>query len=402
MSSDIVYLQKLYSRNANPLKGKKLYERLQRDAIKTRLGYIIRPDKSYVEPKFAQDVVTYDELAAVRPDVIFVEGGVLNGTEWRIPPDILQSEASRGCTVFLCDIDWNVLNAHRQEYQKLAGICQVSIAYQDNEPLELYDPTKCYLGHKQIVCDPRDIVYESWLKPVYHDLQPFVVGNPVPLLAWSELVASCNRSTTRSSAYLSGHQFGEPNTGVFAAACRIGLGYLVFVTGNVSSDAWADVFPGNVEWLSRLAALLVERTRIDRRRGTMAHKLFISHRFTARAFANPFRDELQRRGFGTWLDNRELTIGDDLTPQIRDAIVDCSHFVLLWSADAQEAKWIDLEVRSATEAGKRILLVRLDDTPEPPELRDKLRIEAQALTGAEAGRLIALSIERQERRQKGP
>ena len=155
--------------------------------------------------------------------------------------------------------------------------------------------------------------------------------------------------------------FGEPkNSDPFAATRRLGSGYLTLITGSVSADAWTEPFPSNIEWLTRLASHIVERIRIDRRRNTLSCHLFISHRRQNVDFAHPFRDELCRRGFGSWLDSRELTLGDELTPEIRHAVEECSHFVLIWSAAAAGAEWIERELHFAVSAGKRILIVRLD------------------------------------------
>ena len=400
MTVNVLYLQRYYSRNSNPLKGRRLYERFQRDSAACRLAYIVRPDKECVEPAYARDVVTFAELDELKPDVVFVEGGLVEDNVWRFPEEILEREAARGAVVFLSDVDWNALNMERQAYERVLQLCRVSVADVDGEPGELYDPRNFYHGEKQIVCNPEDIAYADWLAPVYQDLKPFVVALPVPMTAWSELVATCNRSTTRSTAYLGGISFGEPNSGAFAAACRIGLGYLILITGSVSSDAWTEPFPSNIDWLTRLAFHMVERIRIDRRRNTLSYRTFISHRHQNADFAHAFRDELRRRGFGTWLDSRELAAGDELTPDIRTAVEESSHFVLIWSADAAGAEWIDRELNFAAGAGKRILIVRLDETAVPGPFSDKLRIEAAAISAAEAARLVALSLEREEQRRQ--
>src|SRR5262245_10551913 len=137
MSVSVAYLQRCYSRNPNPLKGQRLYERLQRDAAECRLGYAIRPDRSGIEPRFESDIITYDELNGLEPDVIFVEGGPLEGENWRIPENIAEKEVARGAVVFFCDVDWNQLNRYRKPYERVLQLCRVTMAYEQDEPVEL-------------------------------------------------------------------------------------------------------------------------------------------------------------------------------------------------------------------------------------------------------------------------
>lgn len=399
MSFNVLYLQKYYSQNPNPLKGRTLYARLQRDAQKCRLGYIVRPSKDVVAPQFRDDVVTFEELDQIGPDLIFLEGGMLDGSDWRIPEDIIESLVAKGAVVVICDVDWNILNQHRQAYQRILELCRVSVAYEKMEPVTLYDQRNHYRSERTIVCNPCDIAYEPWLEPVYDGLPKFVVGNPVPMRAWVELVATCNRSTTHADTYVGGMLSGQPESGAFGSMCRIGLGYLVLITGNVSDDVWMDAFPGNLEWLTRLGTHLVERVRIERRRNTTTQQVFISHRHRNKEFASSFRNELRRRGFGTWLDSRELIGGDELTPEIRHAIEDSTHFALLWSHDCLDAPWIHLELNHAIAAGKRVFVIRLDETPVPREVADKLRVEAQGIQASDAAKTVALFIEREERRE---
>jgi hypothetical protein len=400
MTMKVLYLQKYYSKNSNPLRGRRLYEQLQRDSEECRLSYIVRPNKDAVEPQFSSDVITYEELNQFNPDLIFVEGGLIEENEWRVPEEVIERLVTKGTVILISDVGWNMLNQQKEQYERALSLCRVSVAYDGREPVELYDSKNYYESERQIICNPNDIAYEEWLAPVYEALPPFVVGGPVPMRGWVELVATCNRSTTRATRYVSGMVAGIPESGAFASACRIDLGYLVLITGEVSSDVWMDAFPGNLEWLTRLVSHLVERVRIDRRRNVMSYQVFISHRHQHQDFARSFRDELRRRGFGTWLDSRKLIAGDELTPEIQRAIDGSSHFALLWSASCVNAEWIWLETRHALKANKRIFIIRLDETPVPTELADRLRIEALGLQASEAAKLVTLFIEREESRSR--
>lgn len=140
MAMNVLYLQKLYSKNANPLKGRKLYEQFQRSAEACRLGYIVRPSKDVVEPGFASDVVTYEELDELRPDLVFLEGGLISGNAWRVPQDVIEKLVTTGAVVFICDVNWNTLYQEREQYESVLKFCRVSAAYDGSEPVELYDP----------------------------------------------------------------------------------------------------------------------------------------------------------------------------------------------------------------------------------------------------------------------
>lgn len=397
---NVLYLQKYYSKNSNPLKGRKLYERFQRDSEKCRLGYIVRHSNNAVEHEFRNDVVTYEELDQLGPDLVFLEGGALEGNHWRISEETIERLVTKGTVIIISDVDWNTLNQNREQYQRVLELCRVSVAYDGIEPVMLYDPRSNYKSEHTIVCNPDDIAYESWLRPVYNSLPNFVVGLPVPMHSWVELVATCNRSTTHAESYIAGMFAGVPESGAFASMCRFGFGYLVLITGSVFNDVWMDAFPGNLEWLTRLTNHLVERVRIERRRNMMTQQIFVSHRYQNKDFAHSFRDELRRRGFGTWLDDRKLIPGDNLTPEIRKAIEDSTHFALLWSNDCLDAPWIQLELNHALTTGKRVFIIRLDETEVPSKIADKLRVEAQIIQASEAAKLVALYIEREEQRKK--
>ena len=400
MTASVLFLQKQHSKNPNALNGRKLYERLQRDFDDCRLGYIVLRDNDPAENDINADTVSESELDALDPDLIFVEGGLVTGELWRIQEECIEKHVTKGTVVIVSDVDWQTLNNNRKPYERVLEFFGVSVAYEGTEPVMLYDPQNHYNSEHTIICDPQDIAYESWLAPVYTELPKFAVRQPVPMRAWVELVATCNRSTTRSESYVGGLFSGEPESGAFASMKRIGLGYLVLITGNVSHDTLTDAFPGNLEWLTRLVDHLIERVRIDRRRNGIAQQIFISHRHQNKAFAHDFRDELRRRGFGTWLDSRELIPGDALTPEILHAIEASSHVALLWSSDCVNATWIDLELNHALACKKRVFLIRLDETAAPRDVADMLRIEAQHMTPHEAAKSVAVFIEREEKKKK--
>jgi hypothetical protein len=81
------------------------------------------------------------------------------------------------------------------------------------------------------------------------------------------------------------------------------------------------------------------------------------------------------------------------------AIEQSSHFAVMWSGECIGAEWIVRELTRAREAGKRIFVVRLDGAPVPADFADHLRVEAQVIGPDAAAKLVALSIEGEERRK---
>lgn len=398
---NVIYLQRSYSKNSFPLKGERLFEAFRRDADACRLGYVITDYNEVSDKEYSSDYVTPSQIEELQPDLIFVEGGIIDLGEFpKIKTNDIERYVDAGATVIIADVNWNALNQHRKAYQDIESLLGVSFVWERNEPAEMFDRHWFVDSHRQIVVQPNDIIYDKKFAPIYEDIGPFIVGHPVPLRYWSQLICTCNKSSTQGWYNIGGHSFAEPVTSAFASAKKIGAGYLVLIAGAVSSDVWVEIFPTNVTWLQRLAANLVERVRIERRRGALTHQVFISHRHSVAPFAKRFRNELRRRGFGTWIDVHKLVPGDELTPEIIEAIQSSTHLAVLWSQDCPEAHWVKLELTKALELGKRIFIIRIDDTAPPPGFEDHLRIEAQALAPEETGRLVSLSIERIECRQK--
>lgn len=399
---NVLYLQRYYSKNHDPLKSVQLFEAFNRDADVCRLGYKVIDYDDITDMEFPDDFITRSQMKELQPDLIFIEGGMfdLSGSP-RMEATQIEHYASAGAVVIVADVEWNALHQHREAYRAIENLFGVTFGWDwSGEPAELFDDRWCVGGNRQILVQPKDIIYDNKFASIYKDLEPFVVGLPVPLRSWSQLIATCNKSPTKGWYNLGGHNFPEPVSSAFASAKQIGSGFVVLIAGDVSADVWVDVCPSNLTWLKRIAENLIEQVRIERRRGKQTHQIFISHRHSMAQIGSRFRDELQRRGFGTWLDVRKLILGDKLTPEIIDAIKASSHFAVLWSKDCLDAPWIEFEMSKAQELGKRVFVVRFDNTAPPLGFEDHLRIEAQALTPEEIGRLVSLNIEREERNLK--
>lgn len=79
----------------------------------------------------------------------------------------------------------------------------------------------------------------------------------------------------------------------------------------------------------------------------MNKKVFLSHSSKDKAFAIELRKVLEVQGITTWMDSRELCVGDFLTDEITNAINDTTHFILVLSDAALNSKWVDKEVKIA-------------------------------------------------------
>jgi hypothetical protein len=267
MTMNVLYLQKLYSKNPNALKGRTLFEALRKDAREMRLAYSIVDDAIRDPGEYGSDFITPAELGALEPDLVFIEGGLVTSRgHLRVPLERLADLASRGAVVLLVDVDWNAISEYPEDYREVAKLFGASIGFEQGEPAEIFDPSRYFQGERQIVCDPSDMAYVEWLAPIYQSLTAILAVTPVPLAAWHDLVATCNRGTTRGFFFVGGHSFDEPTSSAFASAKRLGEGFLVLITATVSSDSVVESFPDNVTWLKRLGEHLVDRVRIDRRR----------------------------------------------------------------------------------------------------------------------------------------
>jgi len=82
----------------------------------------------------------------------------------------------------------------------------------------------------------------------------------------------------------------------------------------------------------------------------------------------------------------EVRTGSTWTLELARAIVDSTHFVVIWSSSARNSHWVNQEVTSVVELSReqplrRIIPVRIDPTPLPQELQPFQRIDLFALLG---------------------
>lgn len=109
----------------------------------------------------------------------------------------------------------------------------------------------------------------------------------------------------------------------------------------------------------------------------MSEHIFISYAHDDSRFANWLSLNLLDRGYHIWRDSLNLRGGDQWQKEIDQAIMDGSHFVLVWSPNT-EASWhggyVRHEVELAQQHGKKIIPLRVNNAAI-----DRMPVEIQQL-----------------------
>jgi hypothetical protein len=98
--------------------------------------------------------------------------------------------------------------------------------------------------------------------------------------------------------------------------------------------------------------------------------VFISHNKADKPVAERLGLYLVAEDIGVWYDSWEVSAGDSLVGRIDEALSVCTHFILIWSEQANTSKWVRDELEAALysriEAGRpRLITVVLDAAPLP-------------------------------------
>jgi tetratricopeptide (TPR) repeat protein len=106
-----------------------------------------------------------------------------------------------------------------------------------------------------------------------------------------------------------------------------------------------------------------------------ARRYFIAHSSLDKPFALELHDALQG---DAWVDLYEISTGQIVLEQIAEGIEGASDFVLLWSANSVQSKWMRFEfhmafIRHLEDDAIAIRILCLDDTPLPLYLRPFLQ-----------------------------
>jgi|CXWL01.1.fsa_nt_gi hypothetical protein len=106
-------------------------------------------------------------------------------------------------------------------------------------------------------------------------------------------------------------------------------------------------------------------------------KIFISHTETDKPFVRTMANWIEKNGFGVWLDERSLLVGDPLAERISEALAAARVVLVIVSSASINSKWLRYELNLATERMVkglcRVIPIVIDGgTPLPPEVRGLL------------------------------
>jgi hypothetical protein len=107
----------------------------------------------------------------------------------------------------------------------------------------------------------------------------------------------------------------------------------------------------------------------------MPELVFVSYNRKDGAAAQRIALFLAAENLKVWFDKWEIQAGDSIVQEIQRGLEGCTHFWILWSANASQSRWVTRELSAiltrAIESGTpRVIPLKLDDTPLPPLLAD--------------------------------
>lgn len=110
-------------------------------------------------------------------------------------------------------------------------------------------------------------------------------------------------------------------------------------------------------------------------------RIFLSHNSADKEFVRSLAATLTLAGAQVWFDTWKIKPGDSIPTEIDSGLAGFDTFVLIWSTDAANSKWVKKERDAAinrwvNEETYRFVPVRLDETPLPTILGSTAYIDA--------------------------
>lgn len=90
---------------------------------------------------------------------------------------------------------------------------------------------------------------------------------------------------------------------------------------------------------------------------------FISYSSKNRQIADSFQMLFKQNNIETWIAPEDIALGETYTSAINKAIKGASCFVLLFSEESQNSRWVYIETERAVSNKKPIFTIMIDDTP---------------------------------------
>ncbi len=102
--------------------------------------------------------------------------------------------------------------------------------------------------------------------------------------------------------------------------------------------------------------------------------VFISYSSQQQTVAQQLEAALKEKGIKAWRDKTQLHAGERWPKALGDAIADADALVLLWSAEASQSDFVELEWNIAVAMNTPVMPCLLDDTALPTTLKPSHRI----------------------------
>ena len=105
--------------------------------------------------------------------------------------------------------------------------------------------------------------------------------------------------------------------------------------------------------------------------GDSMQRIFISHSTADEEIAAKIAAALDKAGFSSWIDLREIRPGDSFIGKMNEGLADASYMLLLISSASINARWVTREWTAALAARATVIIpVLIDETQPPPLLAD--------------------------------
>lgn len=126
------------------------------------------------------------------------------------------------------------------------------------------------------------------------------------------------------------------------------------------------------------------------------YTVFLSYRSANRTWVLSLYDVLRRFGHKVFIDQVELSAGDELIPRLEAALTTSQAGVLVWSDASKDSTWVSreyqtMESQAGERASFRFVPVRLDSTVLPSFARNRIFLDFQGYPdGPNGGELLRL------------
>lgn len=364
--------------------------------------FINEHETSYYPEEIQVDHLSIEKVRSFNPDIIFMEDGLVNDEAWKIPQAFATELVENGTVLIIADVGIDAASKNRSGYEKITSFLGCKLRFKNSEPAAIADEKNFWRGHKQIICKTSEMNIDGWLQPIYAGIEKILVGNPVRL---DHTTNTLVRGNQNSSGVLINdiYEYLDPDFAPWGNVKKSGYGFIVFIAGYVSGDAWSRDEPGkpnvdNIPWLLNIATFLHEESSRERIR-KHRFKLFLSHASEDKPLVEEVSRHIKSSGVSFWLDKEQVVASDSLKGRITDGLNDVTHFILFLTNHGLQSKWVTTETELAVEHGLPIIIIRTENITVPAHISDLLRIEAEGLSAAEIGEQIAATVIRLEKRK---